>query len=542
MLFFKNNSTIPNIVFHSVTWLWPDNRGNACDGEADFVIVHPTQGILVLEVKGGGIARDMRKGLWTSTNYEGETFEIKDPVKQAKANKNKLLAVLRTSFRKYIVIGHAVAFPDILAQSQKLGPDLPSEILLDLSHLSSLGPWVKRAMKYWWKEELPERRCALEEQGIRVIISILGKQWKLRPVLWGQLTDEHRELVHLTQQQYNILDVLNNQHQALISGFAGSGKTMLALEKAVRLERQGFRVLLLCYNNNLAQDLRSRVSWGINLFIYNFHELCMKIAQETGMEDIVKDVRNDEYFRTVLPQALRGSAQRQRVIYPASLPRTYNAIIVDEGQDFYEEWWSALQELFPQGQENIFYIFYDNNQRLYPTPLSYPIASAPYLLTVNCRTTQAIHQQFMRFYPGTETCTAYGPQGRPPVFIHYSTGELQQTMEATVARLTQEQGIPLKEMMILTPYSRQKSSIRPVKELMSWYNEKDQALISTIHSAKGLERPVILLAELERRFSSEKQRQELEKYLYIACSRAQSHLMILFMKPLPRFLREIFAQ
>ncbi|MEO6888168.1 MAG: 3'-5' exonuclease [Ktedonobacteraceae bacterium] len=115
-------------------------------------------------------------------------------------------------------------------------------------------------------------------------------------------------------------------------------------------------------------------------------------------------------------------------------------------------------------------------------------------------------------------------------------------MEATVTRLTQEQGIPLQEMMILTPYSRQKSHLRSVKELMSWSNEKDQALISTIHSAKGLERPVILLAELERRFSSESQRQELEKYLYIACSRAQSHLIILLTKPLPRFLRDLFAQ
>jgi ATP-dependent exoDNAse (exonuclease V) beta subunit len=100
----------------------------------------------------------------------------------------------------------------------------------------------------------------------------------------------------------------------------------------------------------------------------------------------------------------------------------------------------------------------------------------------------------------------------------------------------------LKEMMILTPYSRQKSHLRAVKELMNWYNEKDQALISTIHSAKGLERPIVLLAELERRFSSEKQKHELEKYLYIACSRAQSHLIILLTKPLPRFFREIFAQ
>jgi AAA domain len=250
---------------------------------------------------------------------------------------------------------------------------------------------------------------------------------------------------------------LSHQHQALISGFAGSGKTMLALEKAVRLEHQGFRVLLLYYNRRLAEDLRTRVSWSINLYIYPFHDFCMKIAQQTGMDEIVNAERNDEYFRSILPKALYGIAKRRRVIYP-SIPWTYNAIIVDEGQDFYEEWWSALRELFPQGQESIFYIFYDNNQRLYPTPLSYPISVEPYPLTVNCRTTQAIHQQIMRFYPGKEIFQARGPQGRPPAFISCAAGDLQQTLEATVTRLTKEEGIPLKEMMILTPFSSKKAT------------------------------------------------------------------------------------
>lgn len=534
------------LVFHSVRWHWKDGDGNASDGEADFVIVHPTQGILVLEVKGGGIARDMRKGIWSTTTRDGQTFEIKNPIKQAINNKFKLLAVLKESLKKYIVIGYAIAFPDIQVGSQRLGADFSQNILLDLSHLSSLAAWVKNVMRYWWKEEIPARRSGLGPQGISAILDILGKQWDIHPALWGQLADEHRELLHLTQQQYFLLDALNYHRQALISGFAGSGKTMLALEKAVRLERQGFRVLLLCYNRNLAYDLRSRVKgWGVNLFIYNFHDLCMKIAQETGMDEIVNGARNEQYFRQVLPQALHETAQRRRVVYPSSLPWIYNAIIVDEGQDFYDEWWSALQELFPKRKESIFYIFYDDSQRLYPTPHSYPISTPPYPLTMNCRTTQAIHHQFMRFYPGTETCTAHGPQGRPPAIIYYPAGDLQQTVQATLTRLTQEEGIPLKEIMILTPFSLQKSQIKSVNELMSWsgdwIGEKKTAVITTIHAAKGLERPVVLLAELERRFSSEKQRQEMEKYLYIACSRAQTHLIILLTKPLPHFLRDVFT-
>jgi superfamily I DNA/RNA helicase len=76
---------------------------------------------------------------------------------------------------------------------------------------------------------------------------------------------------------------------------------------------------------------------------------------------------------------------------------------------------------------------------------------------------------------------------------------------------------------------------------MDWHGGEDEAIITTIHSAKGLERQVVLLAEIERRFSSEKQKQEMEKYLYIACSRAQTHLVIFLTDPLPQPLRGIFS-
>ncbi|HEU5376624.1 MAG TPA: NERD domain-containing protein/DEAD/DEAH box helicase [Ktedonobacteraceae bacterium] len=531
------------LVFHSVTWLWAGERGAARDGEADFVIVHPTQGVLVLEVKGGGISRSKRTGVWTSIGHDGTVYQIKNPLDQARTNKFALLQVLKASIKHYVVIGHAVAFPDIQVGSAQLDPDLPPEILLDKSHLSSLATWVKRAMRHWWYDERSDRRLALGEPGVRAILSILGKQWAFRPALWDSMKAERQELLRLTEEQYLLLDVLGHQRQALVSGFAGSGKTMLAVEKAVRLEQQGFRVLLVCYNSNLATDLRSRSGWGRNLHIYHFHDLCMKIAQQTGMDEIVKADRSDQdhYFRAVLPQALKGTAQRRRVVYPY-IPWTYHAIIVDEGQDFYEEWWEALQELFPQGQASIFYIFYDNHQRLYPTPLKYPLPLEPYPLVVNCRTTQAIHHQIMRFYPEKERIKVHGPQGRAPLSISYPQGALQQTLEATIARLTKEEGIPLDAIMVLTPFGWRNSQIRTVEGVMSWipFQRKEAAFISSIHAAKGLERPVVVLAELERRFPDERQRVALERSLYIACGRAQQHLLFLLTEPLPHLLQEAF--
>lgn len=46
------------MVLHSVEWIVKVPSGRVRDGEADFLICSPTSGILVLEVKGGGIRHD----------------------------------------------------------------------------------------------------------------------------------------------------------------------------------------------------------------------------------------------------------------------------------------------------------------------------------------------------------------------------------------------------------------------------------------------------------------------------------------------------
>ena len=46
------------VIYHSYCWLRPDRNivdGRVLEGEADFVILNPKKGLLVLEVKGGDI-------------------------------------------------------------------------------------------------------------------------------------------------------------------------------------------------------------------------------------------------------------------------------------------------------------------------------------------------------------------------------------------------------------------------------------------------------------------------------------------------------
>lgn len=99
------------VVFHHVPWQVRKPRGGARDGEADFVVVVPDAGVLVIEVKGGRIRYDGEGQQWYSNDHP-----IKDPFEQATAGKHSLFSFLREQpywRSRWLTLGHAVAFPDV---------------------------------------------------------------------------------------------------------------------------------------------------------------------------------------------------------------------------------------------------------------------------------------------------------------------------------------------------------------------------------------------------------------------------------------------
>src|SRR6266487_1247425 len=79
---------LPNdyIVLWSIDWIVsrsPRVGGGAQESEIDFLVLHPDKGILVLEVKGGGVGYDGVRGEWYTIDRKGTRHTIKDPFKQA---------------------------------------------------------------------------------------------------------------------------------------------------------------------------------------------------------------------------------------------------------------------------------------------------------------------------------------------------------------------------------------------------------------------------------------------------------------------------
>jgi len=163
----------------------------------------------------------------------------------------------------------------------------------------------------------------------------------------------------------------HSHRRVMISGFARSGKTLLAVEKAVRLSQQGFRTLLVCSNRRLAEGLRerlvaARVPLWDKLDVNHFHNLCLRLAYNFSLP-IPKVSSDADFYTRQLPTVLPQSARTNRA--------HYDAIIVDEAQDFDPSWWQPLQTLLRDREHGIWYLFFDDNQRLYDRPLTGPLGT-----------------------------------------------------------------------------------------------------------------------------------------------------------------------
>lgn len=511
----KSQLSSEHTVFHSVAWQLRSRYGDVQDGEADFLVVHPDFGILIVEVKGGRIRYDGVEDQWYTYDEP-----IKDPFKQGRTNKYSLLKKLHELpyWRdRWITVGYAAAFPDVSVKGD-LRLDAPRQLILDAGDMNGLETWVKQAMQFLTgnrPDDSPLGRAGVEE-----LVKTLSPSIDLPPLLSIEIESQEQEQERLTREQFSLLDFLGRQRRVAISGCAGSGKTTLAYEKARRLAEQDFKVLLTCFNVCLAEwlQLESDDTRPHKLHIANFHQLASELVEQAGYPI---GSYNSEYFETILPDRLVEAVDK--------LGSQYDAVVVDEGQDFHDNWWFPLQCLLHDPDQGIFYVFFDDNQNIYQGARQMPLESAPFPLPHNCRNTQQIHQQILPFYHSDQLPTAIGPQGRP-VERHTYTGqaELKRSLRQILHHLIVEEGVPAWDIVLLTPKGRERSKLWSLGQLGNFRlvdfpsNASGEVYCTTVHRFKGLESPIVILAEIDN-----DQIWNLYTILYVGCSRARNHLILL---------------
>src|ERR1700679_160603 len=145
------------LVLHSVALIRLTTSNTPEDGEADFVVFDEDRGFIVIEVKGGGISCDPVSGTWSSISRSAIRNTIKDPFRQATAQKREILRQIINHHRwpagKRIIAGHAAFFPDIEDTAPLCLPHAPAAIIGCRRNLSSLSAWIDSVFGYWKGKE-----------------------------------------------------------------------------------------------------------------------------------------------------------------------------------------------------------------------------------------------------------------------------------------------------------------------------------------------------------------------------------------------------
>lgn len=510
-------------AFYGIAWLARRRDGSGRDGEADFVVAHPKRGMVVIEVKGGAVARDGASGRWTSRDRAGAVHDIGDPVAQARDSRFALLDKLRTVpgwGGRGVRAWHAVALPDCKAAPEALGPDLPREIVIYADDLNWLPEKVDSLFSFWEGRE--GHGDPIDEQAMTLVQRVLAPSFELRQPLGVEVREAEREILRLTEQQLLLLRALARNRRVQVSGGAGTGKTILALEKARRLAEEGYRTLLTCFNRPLAQFLRASAGEVPNLTVLNFHQLCYEMAAkaELPLPDREGPTPPREYFEELLPRALEHALDR----FP---DQRFDAIVVDEGQDFHANWWLPLQLALTDPDDGILYVFYDDNQRIYGGASALPEKLVPVHLGENLRNTRAIHTLARRFYTGGEL-DASGPEGQAVESVEAAdAAAIRRETKRVLHHLIRDGAIPPRDIAVLTGKALNRSALGADATIGAFRVTQDQdadpeaVLLETIHRFKGLERPVVVLTEIDEYL----QRGQ-EELVYVGITRARAHLVV----------------
>ena len=228
----------------------------------------------------------------------------------------------------------------------------------------------------------------------------------------------------LTDEQYRLMKVLGRRRRALISGCAGSGKTLIAADKALRIADANYSTLFLCHSPLLAE-------WVVSLTAGKVHVTTV----EQLVRDVIGDAPSSGGARPGWSNYSGPTADDLGHAFDVIVdhgPR-WDAIIVDEGQDFVSEWWTLVEACLSHPDESLLYVFFDEAQSLIPFRAGdYPIDEDPIDLSRNCRNGGQVLTLMRELMPDT-------PEAEPALVGHGRVliqGQADDIGEAVGAALT----------------------------------------------------------------------------------------------------------
>lgn len=524
------------LVLHSLFLAEHERRAA---GEIDFVVIVPGKGVVCLEVKGAAHRRD---GLWFYGS--DDPGQPRSPFRQASDGMHTLRRRLlngRPDLRG-VLFTSGVVFPFAdfneisiewhewqVVDALKLRRNRLSEFVVAMteaerSHLAHLPhpPLVE-----------PD---APNPAQCRSIKDTLRGDFEVPIDARARADALDQELARYTEEQFLVLDGLARHPRVVVSGPAGTGKTLLAIECACRARAEGRHVLLLCYNRLLGDWLVERtLSFRPDVVSGNLHRYLLT-ASGGGRPAQGAD---DNFWDTELPEAAWERVVEAAERAPDDDGLLFDELILDEAQDLlrpaYLDFFDAsLRGGLSGGRWRMFgdferqAIFRTNALALDEVVRQRHLQTVQFDLRVNCRNTPRTAswvQHISRLNP------PYARVRRPddrvtPELIFYDA-EKQPIILAEVLTRLMRSGFREQDIVVLSHLADRPCVTRLPSEWQHRLNPCGPARgkhigFATIHAFKGLEAPAVVVSDVTSVLG-----EDAEALLYVAMTRAVQRLLVL---------------
>lgn len=523
-----------------VRWHYPYcvwESGRLREGEADFIVLAPGKGMLVIEVKGTEKCRIGEDGSW-HREYDDRPDEKlhESPLEQAARNKHRLAREFAREVYKSEVFpgtrGHLAFYPNGRVSGKVPVSDEPA-IVLQFKDKDNLEKRLTSAFRAWGSDQYGQH---FSEKTMEMAVEELSRSLETVPVLAASAAEDEKIITDLTLLQFEAFRGLLGNPRVHVKGAAGSGKTLLARWTSDHLASESRRVFLTCYNNVLASWLRDLEGRDPSVEIDSFFRVCRKIVLQAGLSFNVPGDRDAarSFWESRAPELLVEALDS---LSPGDFER-YDCVIVDEGQDFSPDWWLPLQLLLKDPDNGRLCIFSDTDQAaLYGREDSYPSDMIAYDIRENCRNTRRIASYCGKIISRDTIASRFQPEGVDPVIE-----EAQPSPEARAKRIKStyagllEEGFQPSEIAVLSPFAKghPECSFQFLEKLSNldlagteerlpdWHAGK-VAWVSTIKKFKGLEASCVILADAVLGGSEA----QVVAESYVGATRAKHHLVIL---------------
>lgn len=345
----------------------------------DFVLLHPNVGIAVFEVKDWNLdamhywveeGNDKPPILRAKKDGVSFSHESENPVRKIHQYKEEIFNLYCPRLEKgagFSAITAGVIFP--FADDDRIKSLLAPFVKyrnMDkapaYSPISGREALARGDIRTVFPESTRKFSRHMSEDMIKDI-----RNWLIEP----DASSAQRRPIELDKNQRSFVTSRTANGYRRIRGAAGSGKSLILAARAAELIGQGKKVLVVTFNITLLHYLmdvavrwptsggktRSDITW------LNFHQWCKRVCLDNGADKAYENLWVGVIPKHVLDEtlpALAGYVLDRKKVLPE-----YDAVLVDEGQDFRPDWWDTLRKVCKPGGEML--LVADVTQDIYGT-------------------------------------------------------------------------------------------------------------------------------------------------------------------------------